>query len=95
VTPYNTSCTQLEDFNRGGGNSEYTKQYMARMNGEAPATNEEADATIQFLAAFAPRSKAEAQWEDTDLTSQVRVCERERKRERVCVSVRERVCVRK
>mmetsp|Transcript_79005 Transcript_79005/g.115711 ORF Transcript_79005/g.115711 Transcript_79005/m.115711 type:complete len:978 (-) Transcript_79005:116-3049(-) len=65
------SFAQLEDFNRGGGNSEYTKQYMARMNGEAPATNEEADATIQFLAAFAPRSKAEAQWEDTDLTSQM------------------------
>jgi len=65
------SFAQLEDFNRGGGNSEYTKQYMARMNGEAPASNEEADATIQFLAAFAPKSKAAAQWEDTDLTSQM------------------------
>ena len=66
------SFAQLEDFNRGGGTSEYTKQYMARMNGEVPATNEEQDATIQFLAAFAPKSKADAQWEDTDLTSQVR-----------------------
>ena len=65
------SFAQLEDFNRGGGNSEYTKQYMARMNGEAPSSHEESDATIQFLAAFAPRSKAEAQWDDTDLTSQM------------------------
>jgi len=65
------SFAQLEDFNRGGGNSEYTKQYMARMNGEAPSTTEENDATIQFLAAFAPRSKGEAQWDDTDLTSQM------------------------
>jgi dolichyl-diphosphooligosaccharide---protein glycosyltransferase len=58
------SFAQLEDFNKGGGNSEYTKQYMARMNGEE-VSSEENEATIQFLAAFAPRSKAEAQWEDT------------------------------
>ena len=45
-------------------NSEYTKQYMARMNGEE-VTTEDNEATIQFLAAHAPRSKAEAQWDDT------------------------------
>jgi len=65
------SFAQLEDFNRGGGNSEYTKQYMARMNGEVPETSEDMDATIQFLAAYAPKSKASAQWEDNDLTSQM------------------------
>ena len=60
---------QLEDFNRGGGNSEYTKQYMARMNGEM--SQEDLDSQIQYLAAYAPRSKSDAKWEDTDLTSQM------------------------
>ena len=27
---------QLEDFNRGGGDDEYTREYMARMSGEKP-----------------------------------------------------------
>lgn len=30
---------QLEDFNSGGGNSEYTREYMARMNGEKPPSS--------------------------------------------------------
>jgi len=63
------SFAQLEDFNRGGGNSEYTKQYMARMNGEM--SQEDLDSQIQYLAAYAPRSKSDAKWEDTDLTSQM------------------------
>jgi len=29
---------QLEDFNSGGGNTEYQREYMARMNGEIPSS---------------------------------------------------------
>jgi dolichyl-diphosphooligosaccharide--protein glycosyltransferase len=30
---------QLEDFNTGGGNKEYTKEYMARMSGDKPKSS--------------------------------------------------------
>eukprot|EP00286_Rhodomonas_abbreviata_P008919 CAMPEP_0181337548 /NCGR_PEP_ID=MMETSP1101-20121128/28083_1 /TAXON_ID=46948 /ORGANISM="Rhodomonas abbreviata, Strain Caron Lab Isolate" /LENGTH=952 /DNA_ID=CAMNT_0023448061 /DNA_START=124 /DNA_END=2982 /DNA_ORIENTATION=+ len=62
------SFKQLEDFNRGGGDSEYTRQYMQRMGGES-MSNEDREAMLEMYRAYAPRSKAEARWEDTELTT--------------------------
>ena len=62
------SFKQLEDFNRGGGDSKYVEQYMKRMAGEA-VPNEDRAAMLEYYKAFAPASKASAAWENTELTT--------------------------
>ena len=76
---------QLEDFNTGGGNKEYTKEYMARMNGERPSkkmpqagsTKEKKSAkseppTAEAAPKIKRRSKKWAEavpWENTESTT--------------------------
>lgn len=62
------SFKQLEDFNRGGGDSKYQEQYMKRMAGES-VSNEDRGAMMEFYKAYAPQSKEGAAWENTELTT--------------------------